>query len=93
MNRTKIYSYYTLTPIDIIECREWARENFDYYDGETSPLWNEHVQQEFARLNKERDAWRDGWRKTCEAIAADLRLIEEVEADFLDDADFNVINS
>ncbi len=79
MNNVKIYCYHKLDAIDIIDSREWARENFAYYDGETSPLWNEHVQEEFARLNIERDKWRDSWNRTFEAIAEDLKLTGYLE--------------
>ena len=51
MDNRKIYSYYKLEPIDILDSIDWARENYHRYNGETSPLWNEHVQREFARLD------------------------------------------
>jgi len=51
MDNRKIYCYYKISPLDAIDSIEWARENFHFYDGVTSPLWNEYVQKEFARLN------------------------------------------
>jgi len=53
MDSRKIYSYYSLTPLDVLDSIDWARENFERYDGETSPLWNKQVQEEFVRLNIE----------------------------------------
>lgn len=50
----KIYVYHKLDTIDILNCAEWARNNFDHYEGLTSPLWNEHVQNEFKHISKER---------------------------------------
>ena len=54
MDNRKIYCYHKLDPIDIFDSIEWARENYERYDGETSPLWNEHVQREFARISEVR---------------------------------------
>ena len=76
MDRRKIYSYYPLTVIDIFDSIEWARENFEFYDGETSPLWNEHVQAEFARLNKER-------KELLEKPYAEYEVIHELQLDDL----------
>jgi len=79
MDNRKIYSYHNLSLVDVFDSIDWARENFEHYDGETSPLWNEHVQQEFARLNAERNAYRSGLAKTLSYIAADMELQQEID--------------
>lgn len=80
----KICVYHELTPLEILECRQWARDNFEYFDGETSPLWNNIVQQEFARMNKRRAEKAEMWQKSFQYIAADIRLMENKEMSFLE---------
>ena len=46
----KLYTYHKLDPIDVINCRQWVNENYDFYDGQTSVLWNKVVQDEFDRI-------------------------------------------
>lgn len=87
MTKVKIYAYHKLTPVDILDCIEWARENFTYYNGETSPLWNEHVQKEFARLNKQRRLWQECWENTFKCIAYDLELSDTIDTIQLDESD------
>jgi hypothetical protein len=79
MDSRKIYCYHTLTPIDIFDSIEWAREHFEFYDGETSPLWNEYVQREFARLNKER-------KELLEKPYAEYEIEMELD-DFIEESD------
>ncbi len=50
----KLYVWHKLDEMDVFDCIEWARNNFDTYDGLTSPLWNYYVQREFDRITKER---------------------------------------
>lgn len=52
MDNRKIYCYYNPTPLDMLDSIDWARENYHRYEGQTSPLWNEYVQREFARLDE-----------------------------------------
>ena len=94
MDNRKIYNYHNLDAIDIIDSVEWARENFDRFDGEISPLWNEYVKKEFAVLNKRRDDWAAEWNELFQYIAADMKLqdlIDTSDAPFLVDADVIVI--
>lgn len=80
MDNRKIYCYHKLEPIDILDSVEWARENYHRFDGETSPLWNEHVQKEFARLKRvHSDGWRQCWERSFRAIANDIELTNMLE--------------
>lgn len=55
----KIYAYHTLTPLEILDAKDWAINNFNYYDGEISPLWHNIVKNEFYRLSIEQDKWSE----------------------------------
>lgn len=72
MDNRKIYRYYTLTPLDALDSVEWTRENYLRYDGNASPLWNDYVLEEFARLNKEHTLRNEIWEDTFKAIANDI---------------------
>lgn len=87
MTTVKIYAYHELTPVDILDCVEWARENFTFYDGEISPLWNEYVQQEFARLNSQRKLWQEHWETAFKRIAGDMALSDTIDTIVLDESD------
>lgn len=50
----KLYVYHKLNDSDILDCKQWAKDNFDKYEGMTSPLWNKCVQDEFTYICKER---------------------------------------
>jgi hypothetical protein len=74
MRTEKIYAYHKLEPLDILDSLEWAKENYDFYNGEVSFMWNPYVLEEFARLSKKRDERNQDWSRTFSAIAADIEL-------------------
>lgn len=80
MDNKKIYCYHNLAPIDVLDSVEWARENYHRFNGETSPLWNEHVQKEFARLSWLHSIkWQKCWEHAFKAIAYDIELTNMLE--------------
>ena len=59
----KVYAYYQLSVLDKLSCVQWARDNYDRFDGNTSPLWNETILNEFKRIKKERlEKWKEQQR-------------------------------
>jgi hypothetical protein len=66
----KLYSWHKLDLTDRIDCIEWAKDNFEKYDGVVSPLWNRVVKAEFDRLNADRKI------KAAEITEADLLDVE-----------------
>lgn len=79
MTNVKIYSYQKLEPIDILNCIHWARENYNFYDGEVSPLWNEHIKTEFARLKEQNKAYFTDLEITWNTIGADMEFQAQIE--------------
>lgn len=78
MDNRKIYAYHKLEPLDIMDSIDWARENYHRFGGETSALWNEHVQNEFARLTKQYSLWGDCWESAFKTIALDIALLNSL---------------
>jgi len=79
----KIYRYYPATTENILQSIQWAKENYDRYDGEVSFLWNDYVLAEFDRRNKEVAQWREAWAKVWADIgnqfSFDYETAEEID--------------